>query len=61
MKAFADNNLDVNQQMKFTSGNVENIGGKKRNALPAFSPFSTMFSKGYFPRVAQSPDCVVKS
>ena len=29
--------------------------------LPAFSPFPTMFSKGYILRVVKSRDCVVKS
>ena len=29
--------------------------------LPAFSPFPTMFSKGLFPSVVKSRDCVVKS
>ena len=28
--------------------------------LPAFSPFPTMFSKGYFVRVVKSWDCVLK-
>ena len=28
--------------------------------LPAFSPFPTMFSTGFFPRVVKSQDCVVK-
>ena len=29
--------------------------------LPAFSPFPTMFSKGFLYRVVKSRDCVVKS
>ena len=28
--------------------------------LPAFPPFPTMFSKGFFPKVVKSRDCVVK-
>ena len=35
--------------------------GKRRKCwLPAFSPFPTMFSKGFFFRVIRSWDCVVK-
>ena len=35
--------------------------GKRRKCwLPAFSPFPTMFSKGYPFRVIKSQDCVVK-
>ena len=46
--------------MNFLRGRVENIVGKGENAgNPAFSPFFTMFSKGYFPRVVKSKDCVV--
>ena len=34
---------------------VENIVGKKRKCwLPAFSPYSTMFSKGFFIKVVKS-------
>ena len=33
------------------------MGGKPW--LPAFSPFPTMFSKGFFPRLVKSRDCVV--
>ena len=36
--------------------------GKRRKCwLPAFSPFPTMFSKGFFFKVVRSWDCVVKS
>ena len=36
--------------------------GKRRKCwLPAFSPFPTMFSKGYLFRVVKSHDCVVRS
>ena len=35
--------------------------GKRRKCwFPAFSPFSTMFSKGFFFRVIKCLDCVVK-
>ena len=42
--------------MKFVSGRVENIVGNGENA---FSPFPTMFSKGFLYEVINSPDCVV--
>ena len=32
LKAFADDNLDMNQKMKLPSGRVENIVGKEENA-----------------------------
>ena len=36
--------------------------GKRRKCwLAAFSPFPTMFSKGFFPSVIKSRDCMVKS
>ena len=34
---------------------------KEKMLDTAFSPFPTMFSKGLFPRVIKSWDCVVKS
>ena len=35
--------------------------GKKRKCwLPGFSPFPTMLSKAFSPRVVKSRDCVVK-
>ena len=62
MKAFAEDKTNVTQKLKFALGRVENIvGNGKKNLLPAFSPFPTMFSKGYFLRVIKSQDCVVKS
>ena len=40
---------------------VENTVEKAENAgLPAFSPFPTMFSKGFLLRVVKSQDCGVK-
>ena len=45
LKAFADNNLNVNQKLKFALGRVENIMGKGENA---FSPFPRKISKGFF-------------
>ena len=38
---------------------TENIVGKGENA--GYSPFSTMFSKGFFLGVIESRACVVKS
>ena len=36
--------------------------GKRRKCwFPAFSPFATMFSKGFLLRVVKSRDCVGKS
>ena len=67
-KAFADDILKVVQITICVSDRVENIVGKGENAgyqhfllFPAFSPFPTMFSKGFFVRVVKSRDCVVRS
>ena len=59
-KAIADNKIIVDEKMDFVLGTVENIAGKRRKCwLPAFSPFPTMFSKGFFPRIVKSRDCLV--
>ena len=39
----------------------KNCGKRRKCWLPAFSPFPTVFSKGYCLRVIKSRDCVVKS
>ena len=62
LKAFADDKFDMAEKLKFVLEMVEKHHGKRRKCwLPAFSPFPTMFSKGLFPRVVKSWDCVVKS
>ena len=60
-KAFADINLNLAQVMEFVFDRFENIvvNGKKC-WLPAFSPFPTMFSKGFLCRVIKNRDSVVK-
>ena len=58
LKAFADDNLNVDQKMEFAFDRVENIVGK---GAAAFSSFPTMFSKGFFPRVIKSQDYMVKT
>ena len=61
LKAFADGKINVAQKLKLAAGRVENIVGKGENAGDQhFCPFPSMFSKGYFLRVSQSRDCVVK-
>ena len=41
---------------------VESNAGKWSKCwLPAFSPFPTMFSDGFFFKVVKIPDCEVKS
>ena len=62
LKALADDKVNVIIRLKFALERVENIVGKMRKCwLPAFSPFPTMFSEGYFFRVVKIRDCVVKS
>ena len=61
MNVLADNKIhgNVSEKLKFVLQGEENIVGKGENA-PAFSPFTTVFSKGFFLRVVKSRDCVVK-
>ena len=56
LKAFADDKINVIENLKFVLGWVENIVGKGENA-----GFPMMFSKDFFVRVVKSRDCVVKS
>ena len=55
--ASADNRLDVTKM--FLSYTVKKIWGKKGNA--GYLHFLTMFSKGFFPRVVKTLNCVVKN
>ena len=49
LKAFADNKINVNKKNKIWFMKGRKHCGKRRKCwLPAFSPFSTMFSKGFF-------------
>ena len=49
MKAFADNNLNVNQKFKFALGRVKNIVGKGENAgYQHFLLFPQCFQKAIF-------------
>ena len=51
MKPLADDNFIVAEVVQFLFDMVENIVGKKRKSwFPAFSPFPTMFSEGFFPQ-----------
>ena len=53
LKKLADDKTDGTQKLKFVSGRVENILGKEKCWLPAFSPFPEMFSKAIFLRKAR--------
>ena len=49
LKAFADDKINVTKKLKFALGLEEKNCKKRRKCwLPAFSPFPTMFSKGFF-------------
>ena len=61
LKAFADDKINEAQMMISVLDRVENWGKRRKCWLSAFSPFSTMFSKGFLLRVVKSRDCVVKS
>ena len=61
MKAFADDKINVIKELKFASRKGKNMMRKGESAgLPAFSPFPTVFPKGFFHGGVKSRDCVVK-
>ena len=49
-KAFADSKIILTQKLKFVLGRVENIVGKRKCWLAAFSSLPTIFSIAYFSR-----------
>ena len=66
LKAFADNKIEVNENLKFALGRVEKIVGKGENAgyqhfLLFPKCFPKMFSKVFFPRVVESWDGAVNA
>ena len=62
LKAFADNKLNFGWKLgiRFSKGRTH-CGKRRKCWLPAFSPFPTMFSKGFYFWGVKSRDCVVKS
>ena len=61
LKAFADDKICY-RKMEIWFGKGRKHCGKRRKCwLPAFSPFPTMFSKGFLYRVIKTCDCVVKN
>ena len=62
LKGFAEDTINCELKIEICFGKVRKPCGKRRKCwLPAFSPFPTMFSEGYFFRVVKSRECVVKS
>ena len=59
-KAFADDKITVTEKICLCKSR-KHYGKRRKCWLPAFSPFPTMFSVGFFLRVIKSWDCVVKS
>ena len=61
MKAFADDKMNLNENLKCVLGRIENIVAKGEKAgYQHFSPFLTMFSKAFSLSVVKSWDCEVK-
>ena len=51
LKPFADNKIDVNKNLKFVLGRVENIVGKGENTgYQHFLLFPQCFQNAFFPR-----------
>ena len=62
LEAFADNKDKCESKIEICFRKSRKHCVKKRKCwLPAFSPFPTMFSKGFFFKVVKIRDCVVKS
>ena len=55
-KASADDKINVTKKQKFDLGRGETLWEMEKMLVPAFSPFPTMFSKGYFLRVIKIQD-----
>ena len=56
LKSFADNKINVDENLKFVLKRVQKIFGERRKYwIPAFSPSPT-FSKGYFFKVIKNWD-----
>ena len=61
LKAFADDKINVTQNLKFVFGRVENIVGKGEYAgYQHFQFFPQCFQKAFFFRIVKSRDCLVK-
>ena len=61
LKAFFTRQNKFELEIVICFGKGRKLCGKRRKCwLPAFSPFPTMFSKGYLFKVIESRDCVVK-
>ena len=62
MKVFAEDKIYVTEKLKFVLGRIENIVGKGENAgYQHFSPFPTMFTKGFFLKDIKIWNCEVYS
>ena len=61
LKAFADNNINVAEKLKFILGTVENIVEKGENAGYKYFLLSCNVFKGFIPQGIKCQDCVVKN
>ena len=59
LNALANNKIKVTEILKIIFEGLENI--VRKCSLPPFSPFPTIFSKGFSVGVIKSRDYVVKS
>ena len=60
LKAFADDKINMTKELKLYRKGRNNCGERSKCWLPAFSPFPTMFSKGFLHRGVKGQDCMVK-
>ena len=58
---FADNKINLSNKLIFVWGRVENIVGKGENDGYELLLFPQCFHKGFFLKVAESRDCIIKS
>ena len=60
MKTFPDHNLNVNQKFKIAWEGEKTLREKEKMLVTSIFSFLTMFTKGFFLRVIQIRDCVVR-
>ena len=58
LKAFADDKLNITKMIISVFDRVEALWEKAKLLVQAICPFSTMFSKGFFPRPVKRCHCV---
>ena len=59
LRALADDKIIVTEKKISCGKGRKHCGIRRKCWFPAFSPFPTMFSKGFFFKVVKNQDCLV--